>query len=179
MQKRKKKLHFTKNKGIKKLLLKKKKLLRLRKLYLKATYSFNIYFRNILKFFKKINKYLILSIRLTQNNIFCTLKNSRKKTILIGSSGKYKIKTSKNKIKFSSSIVLKSFLKEIKSKISKNKVLINISGPKKLKKKIVYQLCQTIKNKNMFININHKKSFNGCRPKKQKRKKRKGLRIFK
>jgi ribosomal protein S11 len=158
---------------------KRQRYLRFRSIYAKATYSFNIYFGGIVEFFKKTKEYLVLTIRLTQNNVFCTLRNKDKKTILIGSGGKYKIKTSKNRIKFSSDIILKSFLKEIKDKISKNKLLINITAPKKLKKKIINQLSQTIKNKTMIININHKKSFNGCRPKKQKRKKRKGLRIFK
>jgi ribosomal protein S11 len=178
MQKQRKELNFTKYKKHKKKLS--KKLIRLRKLYLKSTFSFNIYFKKILSFFKKKRtNYKKIYIRLTQNNIFCTLRTSKHKTIVTSSSGKYKIKTSKKKIKFSSKIILKSFLKEIKKKISKSKLLINIIAPKKLKKKIVSQLCQTLRNKTVIININNKKSFNGCRPKKQKRKKRKGLRIFK
>jgi ribosomal protein S11 len=156
-----------------------KKLIRLRKLYSKSTYSFNIYFKKTLTFFKTKNRYKKIYIRFTQNNIFCTLTNYKHQTILTSSSGKYKIKTSKKKMKFSSKIILKSFLKEIRNKVFKNKILINIIAPKNLRKKIIGQLCQTLKNENIFIDVNDKKSFNGCRPKKQKRKKRKGLRILK
>ena len=179
MQKQKKKLNFIKYtyKYFKKRLP--KNLLRHRQLYSKSTNSFNIYFKKILHFFNTKNIYKKVFIRLTQNNIFCTLTNSRNKILLASSSGKYKIKTSKKKIKFSSIIVLKSFLKEIRKKILKGKVLINVISPKNLRKKIVRQLYNSIrKNRNFFINVHHKKVFNGCRPRKQKRKKRKGLRIF-
>jgi hypothetical protein len=70
-------------------------------------------------------------------------------------------------------------LKEIEPKVMNNKILITIIAPKNLKKKIVNQIQKTLINKNIFIEVNEKKTFNGCRPKKQKRKKRKGLRIFK
>lgn len=179
MQKRKKKSNFIKYKFkyFKKRLP--KNLRRCRKLYSKSTNSFNIYFKKILHFFNTKNIYKKVFIRLTQNNIFCTLTNSKNKILLTRSSGKYKIKTSKKKIKFSSIIVLKSFLKEIKKKILSGKVLINVISPKNLRKKIVRQFYNSIKrNRNFFINTYNKKIFNGCRPRKQKRKKRKGLRIF-
>lgn len=177
MQKQRKKLNFTKFKYAKKKLP--KNLMRFRRLYSKSTNSFNIYFKKILNFFNTRNRYKKILIRLTQNNIFCTLTNNKHKTLLTSSSGKYKIKTSKKKLKFTSKIILKSFLKQIKDKILKSKLLISVVAPKNLKKKIVSQLQENIKTKNFFIDISDKKIFNGCRPKKQKRKKRKGLRIFK
>jgi ribosomal protein S11 len=172
MLKQEKKLNFTKEKLS-------KKLIRLRRLYYKNTNSFNIYFKRILQFFKTRNKSKKIYIRLTQNNLFCTLTNNKYKTLLTSSSGKYKIKTSKTKIRFSSSIILKSFLKEILPKIIDSKLLITVIAPKNLKKKIILQLQETLRNENIFIEVSEKKTFNGCRPKKQKRKKRKGLRIFK
>lgn len=172
MLKQEKKLNFIKEKLT-------KKLIRLRRLYSKNTNSFNIYFKRILHFFKTRNKSKKIYIRLTQNNLFCTLTNNKYKTLLTSSSGKYKIKTSKTKLRFSSSIILKSFLKEIIPKILDSKLLITVIAPKSLKKKIIVQLQETLRNENIFIEVSEKKTFNGCRPKKQKRKKRKGLRIFK
>lgn len=179
MQEQKRKLSFIKFtfKYFKKRLP--KSLLRCRQLYSKSTNSFNTYFKKILHFFNTKNVYKKIFIRLTQNNIFCTLTNNKNKILLTSSSGKYKIKTSKKKIKFSSAIVLKSFLNEVKKRIINGKILINIISPKNLRKKIVREFYNSVKkNRNFFINIHHKKVFNGCRPRKQKRKKRKGLRIF-
>ena len=46
------------------------------------------------KHFKRIN------IRITSNNVFCTLVDVlRNKTLVLGSSGKYSVKTSKKNIK--------------------------------------------------------------------------------
>lgn len=162
-----------------KLKKKKKNLIRLRKSYSKATHSFNIYFKKITNFFKIKHKFKKIYIKITQNNFFCTLTNNKYKTLLTSSSGKYKIKTSKKKLKFTSKIILKSFLKEIKTKILNNKILLQIIAPKNIKKKIVKQICRTLSNKNIFIELIEKKNFNGCKVKKQKRKKRKGLRLLK
>jgi ribosomal protein S11 len=136
MLKQKKKLNFTNQLNFFKKILP-KKLIRLRKLYSKSTDSFNIYFKKVLNFFQTKNKLKKIYIRLTQNNIFCTLTNNKFKTLVISSSGKYKIKTSKKKLKYSSAIVLKSFLKEIKPKVLNAKLLISITAPKKLKKKLL------------------------------------------
>lgn len=173
MQKRKPEFHFIKQKKTLS-----KTLIRLRKIHLKSTYSFNTYFKKIISFFRTKQKSKKIYIRLTQNNIFCTLTTNSCKTLLVRSSGKYKIKTSKKKIKFSSKIVLTSFLKEVKPKVLLNKVLINIIAPKNLRKKIINQISQSFAHKYVYIDVSEKKAFNGCKPKKQKRKKRKGLRIF-
>ncbi len=173
MQKQKPEFHFIKQK--KNL---NKNLIRFRKIHSKSTYSFNLYFKKILTFFNTKQKSKKIYIRFTQNNIFCTLTTNLHKTILVRSSGKYKIKTSKKKIKFSSKVILASFLKEVRSKILANKILINIIAPKNLRKKIINQIFKSFSHKYIYIDINEKKAFNGCKPKKQKRKKRKGLRIF-
>jgi ribosomal protein S11 len=152
---------------------------RLRKIYKKFNYKFNIYFNEIIQFLKnKILNVQKICLRVTPNNVFCTLSRN-KKTILISSTGKYKIKTSKKKLKFTSKIILKSFLKEIKNKIKTSNILLNIIAPKNLRKLIIDLFLKVLKNKSIIVNIQNKKAFNGCRPKKQKRKKRKGLRLFK
>ena len=158
-----------------------KKLLRLRETYSKLNYSFNFYFKRIISFFKTLSKsrYRKINIKLQQNNVFCTLTNIKHKTLHTSSSGKCKIKTSKKTIKFTNASIIKSFLKDVKNQIRGYKILILIIAPKNLRQKIINQLCTALKNKNIFITIQNKKNFNGCRSKKQKRKKRKGLRIFK
>ena len=121
-----------------------------------------------------------LTIRITPNNIFCNLKNiSTNKTVKVGSSGKYKVKTSKKTLKFSCKIVLGFFLEEIKQETIKKEILLSLTAPIKLRKVILEQVAKYIQLSSMIINFNQKKCFNGCRPPKKKRKKQKGLRLFK
>lgn len=121
-----------------------------------------------------------LNIKITSNNIFCNLKNTLKNdTLALCSSGKYKIKTTRKKLKHNVKIVLTSFFNEIKSKLlSKNLVVIIIS-PIKIRKQIIKLLSQNFNKFNLILKVKSKKCFNGCRPPKKKRKKQKGLRIFK
>jgi len=56
------------------------------------------------KFYKQIN------IRITPNNVFCTLKNNlRNKTLYVASTGKCNTKTSKKILKYSSKIITQTF----------------------------------------------------------------------
>lgn len=131
--------------------------------------------RNTSKFF-----YKQISIRVTPNNVFCTLKNAAKnKTLYITSSGKSNTKTSKKVLRYSSKIIVQMFFEKIKEHLVSKKFLINIIGPKKIKRALLEQISNTLKGKSLIINVDGKKCFNGCRPAKKKRKKRKGLRIFK
>ena len=85
-----------------------------------------------------VNCYKI-NIRATSNNVFCTLSDiKRKKTLLLGYSGKYNIKTSKRSLKFSSKYIIESFLKEINKYVEriKKKTLLLIRLLKKLITKI-------------------------------------------
>ena len=116
MQKQEKKLNFKrvlKNKYNKKLktgkFLKRKSFLNSKgfKRILKFTQfsrdPLNLYILNKIKdkFSKKIN------IRVTANNIFCTLVDLKSnKTLIVGSGGKYKVKTSKKKLSYNIKIVL-------------------------------------------------------------------------
>lgn len=121
-------------------------------------------------------------VRFTSNNIFLTLVDmSNKRTLHVGSGGKYNIKTSKKKIKFNSKSVLLTFFKEISSLLSiKDEIFINIIGPVRVKKILIKQVKMFFKEtRNVFIKVDPKKCFNGCRPKKKIRKRKKGIRLFK
>jgi ribosomal protein S11 len=182
MQKQEKKLHikklfkFSKNK----IKLQKQKL-RLRRVLKNRSYVLNSNFqkfksiKKLTQFSKKIN------IRITPNNIFCTLQSITKsnKTLVIASAGKYKVKTSKKTLRFSTKVVLSSFLEEIKSKLNSKKFFINIIGPIRIRRSILKQLAKYFRKKSLVINVDSKKCFNGCRVKKKKRKKQRGLRIYK
>jgi ribosomal protein S11 len=137
--------------------------------------------------FQKLNKKNIaksftnrINIRITPNNVFCTLRNfSRNKTIYTTSAGKYNIKTSKKVVRFSSKLITQMFFEKIRSYLTSKKSIINIIGPKKVKKSILEQVTNNFKNTSLIVNVDSKKCFNGCRPPKKRRKKKKGLRIFK
>jgi ribosomal protein S11 len=155
--------------------------IRVRKVLRKTSNFLNPQFQK----FKSISQERLLleklSIRITPNNVFCTLKNLKTgKTLLVGSSGKYKIKISKKNLRFTYKIIVGSFLKEIKRKMKKSKLLVSIIGPIRIRKALVKQIVKVLpKKKQLIINVDAKKCFNGCRPQKKRRKKQRGLRIFK
>jgi len=126
------------------------------------------------------NSKLKLIIRVTPNNIFCTLINEVKKQIICNkSAGVFKIPVSKKKVKFAHKIILIKFLDTIKNKLGSNLIIIKIIGPIKIRKSIIKCLSLNLKNNNIIMNTKPLKCFNGCRPPKKRRKKQKGLRIFK
>lgn len=137
--------------------------------------------------FQEINKknifkqyYKHINIRVTPNNVFCTLKNVLKnKTLFVTSAGKCNTKTSKKILRYSSKIITQTFFEKIKNHLNSNKFIVNIIGPKKIRKSILEQVSISLRGKNLIINVENKKCFNGCRPPKKRRKKQKGLRIFK
>jgi ribosomal protein S11 len=157
-----------------------KNVYRLRKIFKNKSYFINPTFQEVSN---NQNTYLFskkIDIRITPNNVFCTLKNCfNNKTIKIGSAGKYKIKTSKKTLKYSCKIIVGFFLKEIRQDINSKKILVNLTGPISLRKSLIEQVTKYIKRNSITININQKKCFNGCRPPKKRRKKQKGLRLFK
>ena len=120
----------------------------------------------------------IIHIRVTPNNIFCTFR-SLKKTLVVLTAGIAKLKVSKRKLKYVSKFLIEGFIEKIKLKIRKKTSLLHISAPVKIRKKIIKQIIKGLKYKSLIINMLIKKSFNGCRAKKAKRKKRKGFRVFK
>jgi hypothetical protein len=131
-------------------------------------------------FLKKIN------IKVVQNNIFCTLINLRQnKTIHNSSSGVYNIKISKRKLKHFYKDFLIRFFKIVRHNFKTlNNTFFSIIAPIKRRRNI----CKLIKNEikslkkkkfNILIKVEPKKCFNGCRSKKQLRKKRRLYRIYK
>lgn len=142
---------------------------------------------------KLLIKASILSIKVTKNNIFCTLKNKKKIRKQL-SAGALKIHISKKTIKANTKLVIAKFLGKIKRYIVLNRLSLNITCPRRLKKRIVRQLLKFRKKiykkkikrfkKKRFIGfltikINTKKCFNGCRPVKKIRKKRKRFKATK
>ena len=124
-----------------------------------------------------------ITIKIKPNNVFCTLMNNNK-TIYITSSGKCNLNTSKKTLKYHTKIILQSFLYNIKKYLNTNKknnkyFIIRLISPKKSRKPVLKQLQKQFQKKDLVINLTSKKSFNGCRPAKKKRKKQKSLRIFK
>ena len=121
-----------------------------------------------------------LNIRVTPNNVFCTFKDIIvKKTLILSSAGKYKLKVSKKTLKFSNKIIVQNFLEEIQRHLEKETIIIKLEGPIKIRKSILKQMTNFLKLNKLIINAKEKKCFNGCRPQKKRRKKQKGLRIFK
>lgn len=157
-----------------------KNLLRVRKTFRFRCHVSNPSFRQISNkdTFAKFSKRI--SVRVGPNNIFCTLVDEKRKTtIYTTSSGKCGINTSKKTLRYSSKIVIQSFFDNIKKYSNKDHFLITIVGPKKIKKLILEVISNNLKGKNLIIDVKSKKCFNGCRPPKKRRKKQKGLRIFK
>jgi ribosomal protein S11 len=122
----------------------------------------------------------IINIRVTPNNIFCNfINNVKKKTILVSSAGIYKLNVSKKKLKFLSKIIIQNFIKKLKNIQLDKTILLKIIGPIKTRKFIIKQFKNLLRKNNLIINSKALKCFNGCRPKKKRKKKQKGLRIFK
>jgi len=155
--------------------------LRIRKNFKYQTSLLNATFKKIcqkssLKDFSKI-----INIKIKANNIFCTLKNLDKKlTVYNMSAGKCKIKTSKKLLRYSIKQIVNFFFAKIRRIILNTKsILVNITGPKRIRKVVIKLFETNLKRRHLIININQKKCFNGCRAKKQKRKKQKKFRILK
>ena len=122
-----------------------------------------------------------ISILIKPNNIFCTLEDLiLKKTVLLYTSGRSKLHISKKTLRFNSKILIANFLIILKKYINtKSLLFIMLSGPIRIRKLILKQIASALKRHKLIIYVKAKKCFNGCRPKKKRRKKRKGLRIFK
>ena len=142
---------------------------------------------------KKMIKYNKFSHRLhiliTSNNIFCNFSdNLSKKTLFICNSGKYKVKITKKRVNANYYSVLTKFFTFIQSKIKNKKkrvnfksLIVTIVSAAKMRTNIINFVYNTFRERKLklLINVLNKKTFNGCRPKKKIRKKRRGLRVFK
>lgn len=134
------------------------------------------------------SKLLALTIHLASNNIFCHLKEVKTNKVLSSiSAGSYKFNVSKKGIRTYTRQILKLFLQDLRAKnINFDGPLVTkIISPLSLRKSVIDNLKTTafrkiiINNEQIFLEIPSLKVFNGCRPPKKIRKKRKGLSLFK
>lgn len=114
---------------------------------------------------------LSLFIKISQNNIFCTIQNIRnRKVIKSCSSGK--LRTTKRSLKFNLRIVLTDFLKSFKNYRRKIRFVF-IRAPKYLKRRLAIGFFRYhFVRARMFYFMEPVKCFNGCRAIKLRRKKR-------
>lgn len=156
-----------------------KAVLRQKRLYKYTPTIFNFKYLFIEKSLSAFN--LKIYIRIRSNNIFCTLiELSQNKILLNISSGKYKIQTSKKKLKYNVKIILETFFKDIRKYLKQQKnILIELIAAIRIRKHIIKFLNKNLKKKNLILHTQEKKCFNGCRPAKKRRKKRLRLQILK
>lgn len=120
-----------------------------------------------------------MHIIVKQNNIFCNIFNLKTNKLVTSlSSGKIKIKVSKRKLKHVFKYILAIYIEKI-NKLKLKRLIINLIAPIKIRKKILKQLSSCLKKKSIVIKVSKKKCFNGCRPPKKVRKKRRKFRLFK
>jgi len=127
-----------------------------------------------------------LYILVKQNNVFLHLvEYETNKVLLIKSSESYKLRMSKRKIKDSLKIMLRLFRSDMKKKIKSTNsylktLMIKITAPSRYRQSLL-EFGDTFdfrKQKKVLLNIDPRKSFNGCRPRKKKRKKQRSLRFL-
>jgi ribosomal protein S11 len=154
--------------------------LRLRNLLLLRPRGHN-YMSSLFKqsnFKKKITK--IIVIRISPNNVIMTLTKPSGKVITYLSAGKLKLACSKRSVKFVFRSVVTEFFKNLKKqKIRFDRgVYYRITAPKKFRRRLVLGLLKKLcKSRFSLFEGLTRLPFNGCRQPKERRKKRKGLRI--
>jgi len=141
-----------------------------------------------LKLYKKFKIFLakqVLIIRLViqQNNIFLSCFSLKKK-LKTKSATSFKIRISKKKLKSNSIYVLNKFFQLIEKKRHKisqynHNIILCFNAPKYLRKHILRKFLINFQTKTILLNLLPKKSFNGCRVKKMRRRKYKKFRILK
>jgi ribosomal protein S11 len=137
-----------------------------------------------------------MTIRIKPNNVFCTFVNRAKRKTISGTCTKYKVKMSKKALRYNYKVILKSFLKETKRFLKSKRILISVTSPKKIRRELLRILKTRLIRRKKFarktsgkkvryspdlllFRFNSKKCFNGCRVRKKRRKKQRGLRIYK
>ena len=143
-----------------------------------------------------------LTIRIKPNNVFCTLRGRTNFRMISGSSTKYKVKMSKKTLRYNYKIVVKSFLEETKTRLDTNFLLVCVAAPKRIRRELLRMLKKKLVPKRRFGSARFKKGskaetksrysskilmfdffarkcFNGCRVRKKKRNKQRGLRVYK
>ena len=121
------------------------------------------------------HKKIILTI--TPNNIFGVLiELNPHRTEYFLSTGILKLKATKKTIKFHLVEFLFEFHKEAKKFLQVgNSIILEIKAGKTLQEQVRTTLVEELKDYKLILIYKHLLSFNGCRAKKKKRKKRKGV----
>lgn len=137
----------------------------------------------------------LMTIRVKPNNMFCTLTSTKKKRVISATSTKYRIKMSKKALRYNYKLILKAFIEETKKFFGK-KMRISLSAPRRIRRELFRILKKKLTLKKKFLknalgklipviprvlvfHFKAKKCFNGCRARKKKRSKQRGLRIYK
>jgi len=132
---------------------------------------------------KRLNNFFSnkIDIRLTSNNVFCTYTDLNLKIVHSGSSGKYKIKTSKKQLKASAQSMLDIFFYKLKKNKIFDKPIINLTAPLRIRYILVRRLLkkESKKKRELLLKVKPTKCFNGCRASKRRRKKKLKFRIYK
>jgi ribosomal protein S11 len=130
-------------------------------------------------FYKKLkNVKHVVNIKINPNNTLITLTDNRGNTKYKISAGMLGLHSSKKNYKLIYNLVLTEFFKQLKSEKKYKNLLFRLNVPKLLRRRLVKRLKYYIKNSNVFEGL-RQLAFNGCRPPKMRRKKRKGLKITK
>ncbi len=121
----------------------------------------------------------VANIKITPNNIIIALTDKNGQLKYITSAGKLGLACSKRTLKFVVKMVLTNFFSQLKKKKITEAIYFRITAPKHFRRRVL----KTIMKKEIRAGHNlleglSKLPFNGCRPPKERRKKRKGLRIF-
>jgi ribosomal protein S11 len=167
--------------------LKKKWLLSIDAKYALAGYFFKNNVKN--KTLKKKIFNRRITIKMTSNNIFCSLSDLKSnKVILNASSGKYHFKITKKRLKHNYKEMLELFFRRAWQYLNAGGIIVLLTIPIRLRKRVIELLfnLRTYKKtpkksylRAILIKTKDKKCFNGCRSKKKRRKKRKGVRLLK
>jgi len=171
----------------KKVLSPREKIIKFRKIFKKLkkkkkSRKFSSSYFQVFRYFKGVLPpfNLQLSINIFSNNIFLNLSKILKPTtIKKASAGVFKVKITKKRLKHTVCVVLQKFLNKIKPAIFRRNLVVLLISPKFLRKKILKLFRDSFMRRNIYIKIKALKCFNGCRPKKKRRKKRARLKIFK
>lgn len=182
-RKLKKMLNITKEYNFKRFTLYKKfatsyelKIFKLQKKKINKLLFKNFFFEKFKKNFLKPKN--IVYIKINPNNTMITWTDKQGNVIYKISAGMLNLHSSKKNYKLINNLVISEFFKKLKTEKKNKYILFKLSVPKLLRKRVLRRLKFFLRNKNFFENL-RTVSFNGCRPPKARRKKRKGLKLYK
>ncbi len=121
----------------------------------------------------------IANIKITPNNIIIALTDKLGQLKYLTSAGKLGLACSKRTLKFVVKMVLAHFFTHLKKKKIAEAIYFRITAPKHFRRRVLKSIMkkEIRAGRNLLEGLS-KLPFNGCRPPKERRKKRKGLRIF-